>query len=45
MEALKHLTGTGTVLKNKLLIFDGTDMTFAPIIIRRRPDCPTCSDL
>lgn len=45
METLKYLTGTGSVLKNRLLIFDGTDMTFAPIEIRRRPDCPICSNL
>jgi len=45
MEALKHLTGAGSLLKNRLLIFDGTDMTFSPIKVRSRPDCPVCGSL
>jgi molybdopterin-synthase adenylyltransferase len=45
MEVLKHLTGTGSTLKGTLLIFDGEDMTFAPIEVKRRPTCPHCSHL
>jgi adenylyltransferase/sulfurtransferase len=42
MEVLKFLTGIGTLLKNRLLIFDGEEMTFNSITIRRKPSCPEC---
>jgi adenylyltransferase/sulfurtransferase len=42
MEVLKFLTGIGTLLKNRLLIFDGEEMTFNSITIRRRSSCPEC---
>jgi molybdopterin/thiamine biosynthesis adenylyltransferase len=45
MEVLKYLTGTGSTLKGTLLIFDGEDMTFAPIEVKRRPACPHCGHL
>lgn len=45
MEVLKHLTHTGSTLKGRLLIFDGEDMTFAPIEVQRRPGCPHCGHL
>lgn len=45
MEVLKYLTGVGTTLKGNLLIFDGDDMTFAPIEVQRRPSCSHCRDL
>jgi molybdopterin/thiamine biosynthesis adenylyltransferase len=45
MDALKYLTGVGTTLAGKLLIFDGEDMTVAPIEVQRRPSCPHCSHL
>jgi adenylyltransferase/sulfurtransferase len=45
MEALKHLAGIGTTLKNRLLIFEGEDMTFTSIRIERSPACPACGRL
>jgi adenylyltransferase/sulfurtransferase len=42
IEALKFLTGIGTLLKNRLLIVDGEEMTFNSITIRRRSSCPEC---
>ena len=42
MEALKFLTGIGTLLKNRLLIVDGEEMTFNSITIRRKSSCPEC---
>jgi adenylyltransferase/sulfurtransferase len=42
MEVLKFLTGIGTLLKNRLLIFDGEEMTFNSITIRRKSSCPEC---
>jgi molybdopterin-synthase adenylyltransferase len=43
MEALKYLTGIGTTLKNRLLVWNGADMEFRLLKVRRDPDCPTCS--
>lgn len=45
MEALKHLTGVGETLKNRLLIFDGHDMSFVSITLQRQPNCPECGQL
>lgn len=45
MEALKYLTGIGPALKNRLLIFDGEDMTFLSVNLQRRPNCPECGHL
>jgi len=45
METLKYLTGVGHTLSGKLLIFDGEDMTFTPIKVRRQPACPHCGHL
>jgi adenylyltransferase/sulfurtransferase len=42
MEALKHLAGVGTTLKNRLLIFEGEEMTFTTIRVERSPSCPAC---
>jgi adenylyltransferase/sulfurtransferase len=42
MEVLKFLTGIGTLLKNRLLIFDGEEMAFNSITIQRKPSCPEC---
>ena len=42
METLKHLTGIGECLKGRLLIFDGDNMSFDSIKIKRRPDCSVC---
>jgi adenylyltransferase/sulfurtransferase len=41
-EAIKYLTGVGTVLKGQLLIFDGESMEFTPIRVERVPFCPVC---
>jgi molybdopterin/thiamine biosynthesis adenylyltransferase len=41
-EVLKYLTGIGTTLKGKLLIFDGEEMFFNSVKIERQPSCPEC---
>jgi len=41
-EVLKYLTGVGTTLKGRLLIFDGEDMVFNAVKIERQPSCPDC---
>ncbi len=45
MEALKFLTGIGTNLKGVLLVFDGEDMTFSSLNIKRAASCPDCGGL
>lgn len=41
-EAVKILTGNGTTLKNKILLFNSLDMDFDIIDIFKNPNCPTC---
>jgi molybdopterin/thiamine biosynthesis adenylyltransferase len=42
MEALKYLAGIGKVLKGKLLVWSGTDMSFRTFKGFKDPDCATC---
>ncbi len=42
MEVLKHITGIGENLRNRLLIFSGGDMTFNTIKLSRNPKCGVC---
>lgn len=41
-EAIKVLTGLGSTLKNKILLFDSLDMDFSIIDVFKNPACPTC---
>jgi molybdopterin/thiamine biosynthesis adenylyltransferase len=45
MEVLKYLTGVGSPLAGRLLIFDGEEMVFRVVQIRRDPACPECGHL
>ena len=42
MEACKHLTGVGTTLKNKLIIWDGEEQIFDTVEITKSDSCPVC---
>ncbi len=42
METIKLLAGIGTLLKNKLMICDFSDMYFTTIDIYKRENCPAC---
>lgn len=42
VETIKLLTGLGRLLKGKLLVFDGLQMSFSELEIPRDPDCPAC---
>jgi len=42
LEVLKYLTGKGTLLKNRLLFWDGELMTFHEITLQKDPGCPIC---
>lgn len=41
-DAFKVITGLGTNLRNKILLFDGLDMEFNVINLDKNPDCPLC---
>jgi molybdopterin/thiamine biosynthesis adenylyltransferase len=43
-EAMKYITGHGTTLKNKILLFDSLDIDFNIIEILKNPDCPICGE-
>jgi molybdopterin/thiamine biosynthesis adenylyltransferase/molybdopterin converting factor small subunit len=42
MEVLKFLTGVGILLKRRLLVFDGEEMTFNSANVKRIPSCQVC---
>ena len=41
--ACENLTGTGDLLKNRLLYIDGRSMNFNSISIKKNPECKVCS--
>lgn len=43
-ETIKHLLGIGETLIGKLLIFEGYDMSFRKVNLRRNARCPLCGD-
>ncbi len=43
LEAVKYLTGVGTNIKGKLLVWDGRKTEFRTFRAPKDPDCPACS--
>ncbi|MBE0415662.1 MAG: HesA/MoeB/ThiF family protein [Dehalococcoidia bacterium] len=43
LEAIKYITGIGELLTNRLLIFDGIDLSFREVKLKRNLECPDCS--
>ena len=43
-ETIKHVLGIGETLIGKLLIFEGSDMSFRKVNLHRNPACPLCGD-
>lgn len=43
-ETIKLLTGIGTPVTNRILIYDGETMTFDTFKVNRKKDCPVCRD-
>jgi len=41
-EAIKLITGYGSLSLGKLIIYDGYSMSFTEVKVSRRPDCPVC---
>ncbi|MBG6070629.1 MULTISPECIES: molybdopterin-synthase adenylyltransferase MoeB [unclassified Polaromonas] len=42
-EALKLLSGVGSPMIGRMLIYDGLDLSFNTVHIAKDPDCPVCS--
>jgi molybdopterin/thiamine biosynthesis adenylyltransferase len=42
VEAIKIITGAGTVLRGQLVIYDALYGESRSLTIQRRADCPTC---
>ncbi len=45
LEAVKHLTGAGSVLRGELLLYDGLWAEVRKIRVEKRADCPVCGQL
>lgn len=45
MEAIKLIVGIGEPLVGRMLVFNGKDMTFDEMTLKRDPECPVCSNL
>jgi adenylyltransferase/sulfurtransferase len=43
MEAVKYIVGTGRLLTDRLLIFDGFNLKFREVTLKRNSRCPCCS--
>ncbi len=43
IESLKLIVGLGETLTGRMLLFDGEDMRFKIINVKKRPDCPVCA--
>ena len=41
-EVLKHLTGLGETLRNRLLVWDGQEMRFSMITLKKNESCGIC---
>ena len=43
-EVIKYITGIGTLLTNRLLIYDGLNMKFTELNVVRNINCEHCGD-
>jgi len=44
-EVIKHIVGIGELLKNRLLVWDGTITHFGELIVKKDPQCRDCGSL
>jgi molybdopterin/thiamine biosynthesis adenylyltransferase len=42
-EVIKYLTGLGELLTNRLLIYDGLNLKFSEVYLKRDPNCDECA--
>ena len=45
LEAIKEITGAGTTLRGRMLLWDGLDAETRTVRVKRRADCPVCGDI
>jgi adenylyltransferase/sulfurtransferase len=43
-ETIKYVVGIGESLVGRLLVFEGMDMSFRTLRLKRNPECPLCGD-
>ncbi len=41
-EVIKYITGIGKLLTNRMLVYDGLNMRFTELLVKRNPDCEHC---
>ncbi|MBI2328421.1 MAG: HesA/MoeB/ThiF family protein [Chloroflexi bacterium] len=44
-EAIKYIMGIGKLLTNRLLLYDGLNMNFTELVVKRDPNCEHCGHL
>jgi len=44
-EVIKYIVGIGTLLTNRLLIYDGLNLRFTELKVKKDPDCEHCGHL
>jgi len=44
-EVIKYIVGTGKLLTNRLLVYDGLNMKFTELVVKKDPNCEHCSHL
>ena len=44
-EVVKYIVGIGKLLTNKLLVYDGLNMRFTELVVKRDPNCEHCGHL
>ncbi len=44
-EVIKYLVGIGTLLTNRFLVYDGLNLKFTELTVKRNPDCEHCSNI
>jgi molybdopterin/thiamine biosynthesis adenylyltransferase len=45
LEAIKEITGAGTTLRGRMLLWDGLDADARRVRVARRADCEVCGDI
>ena len=41
-EVIKYIVGIGKLLTNRLLVYDGLNLKFTELAVRKDPDCEHC---
>ena len=44
-EVIKHLTGIGSTLAGRLLLYDGAQNSMEVFTVKKSPRCPVCTTL